>query len=92
MSIYEILGIIVAVISLLVNLAWAIQIQRAKRIIANALEFKQDYIEAIADQTLTDAERLKLAEHAIPIIEDVLAIFQTMSNAFWSIIGIVKRK
>jgi len=82
---------VVLVISVIVNIGWAVQIQRAKRIAQNALKLKDSYLAAIADKTITDEEKLAIANNTVPIIDDLAGIIQTMSNVFFRIFALLKK-
>jgi len=92
MSGYEIATIVLAVCTAIAGVSWATVKVRAKRIKNNGLKLKAQYQQAIADGTITDEERLQIADTAIAIIDDALSLLQTLQNLVMSVVGLFRRK
>ena len=70
---WELIGIILGV---LFAASWAAIIPICVSLWNSILKVKQDYIEFMSDNVLTDAERLHLADDVILVIKDASNIFQ----------------
>lgn len=91
MSIGDILAIVLGVIALIMGVSWVTIKTKADRIFSQAKELKADYDAAVVDGTITDAEKVQIAEHVINIIGDATDIWQMLENFIRGAAKIVKK-
>lgn len=91
MNWYLITTIILGVATVLLGVAWATLWTRGKRLWAGMLELRDDYKKAVADGTITDAEKAEIADDLIDIIDHATTLWQAIRGIIFNIIGIVKK-
>ena len=82
--------IILAVVAVLFAATWATIIPVCLSFWGKIKKVYADYKAAIADGTITDAERLQLADDVMQAIADAANIFQFVTNIINAIILILK--
>lgn len=92
MSVSEIWTLILAIVAALSLVGWATLYSRARSLIKNALELKKDYEDAVADGNITDAEKDKMVEHLIYMIQDVTAIYQSLYGVIIKLVALFRRR
>lgn len=92
MSVSEIWTLILAIVAVLSLVGWATLYSRARSLIKNALELKKDYEDAVADGNITDAEKDKMVEHLIYMIQDVTAIYQSLYGVIIKLVALFRRR
>jgi hypothetical protein len=92
MSVSEIWTLILGIVAVLSLVGWATLYSRARSLIKNALELKKDYEDAVADGNITDAEKDKMVEHLIYMIQDVTAIYQSLYGVIIKLVALFRRR
>ncbi len=85
---WETIGIILGV---LFAASWGVIIPVGVSLWNSILKVKQDYIEFMADNTLTDAERIHLADDVILVIKDASNIFQFIVTLIAAINAVIPK-
>ncbi len=92
MDAQTIVAIIFGIIALIVAIPFGVIKLKGKDVIQHAKNVKADYDKAVADGTITDVEKAKIADEAILLIQDLIDLWQIVENAIRNIAGIIKRK
>ena len=92
MYIFEVLTITFAVISILAGVSWGVLFTRGRKLWAGLKELRDDYLEAKIDGTITNEERLEIADDLITIIDHASNIWMVLENLLYTIGGIVRKK
>ncbi len=82
---------IVAIIGVLLITSWGIIIPTCISLWKSILKLKQDYQEFMVDNTLTDTERMHLADDIILVIKDATNIFQFFVNLIATIGAVIPK-
>ena len=92
MGAYEIATLVLAVAGLLAGVSW-IKIARDLRSVASAgRDLKRKYGQAIADGTITDAEKTIIADAAIVLIDSVAEVAKELTNIGLALKRIILRR
>jgi hypothetical protein len=83
--------ILFAVILVLTAASWGTAITLGKSMWKKLQKALADYKAAVADGTITDAERIQLANDIIDALSDAAQLWQFIENLVLSIAGVVKR-
>ncbi len=85
---WELIGIILGV---LFAASWGVIIPVCVSLWNSVLKTKQDYLNFMADGTLTDSERMHLADDVILVIKDASNIVQFIVNLIAAINAVIPR-
>lgn len=72
--------IICTVIGILAVASWALVIPSVVSLASKLKKVKEDYYKAIEDGSITDAEKITLADQVVAMIPDMMNIIQFLSN------------
>jgi heme oxygenase len=82
--------IVIAILAILFAVSWGTIIPVCISFWNNLKKVKADYDEAVGDGTITDAERVAIADDAMAAIKDASNIFQFITNLIKSILVVIQ--
>lgn len=80
MSGYEIATIVLAVVTLMAGVSWLTIISRAKSLVRNLKDIKDEYQAAIANGVISEDEKARIVQEAIEVMEDAISLWQNLVN------------
>ena len=90
MSVYQIIAVILGVLSIVSSVAWTRLWRKGKRIVKDARLIALQYRAAVADGRITDEEKKKIGETAVEIIESAADIWQALDNLVRELARVVR--
>ncbi len=96
MTIFEIATIILGAISIFAAVKWSNLKNKGANLFAELKAIREDYQTATQPDSeggiqITDAEKAKIADHAMKAINDAADIWQALDNLARSLAGIVRK-
>jgi len=91
MDISTIINIVLAVIAILAAVSWGIVYNRGRSLIKNLIELRDKYRAAVADNTITDLEKMGIANEAIQVIDDAIEVWQQLENLVRKLIPVFRK-
>lgn len=87
-----ILAIILGIFTILAGVSWAVLASRAKSIWKALQDLKANYLSAVADGVISDAEKAQIADNLIAIIGEATSIWQALQNVYTEILLLIQRR
>jgi hypothetical protein len=81
--------LILAIVTILFAASWGVAIPAAVSLWTKLKKVYADYKAAVADGTITDAERIQLANDVMDAIADATTIFQFVANLIAAIVKVI---
>ena len=91
MSIYQVIVIVLGILTVTSSIAWTRLWRKGRKIIKDARLIALQYRAAVADGRITDEEKRKIGETAVEIIETAADIWQALDNLVREIARVVKK-
>jgi len=82
--------LILAILTILFAVSWGVAIPATVSLWNKLKKVYADYKAAVTDGTITDAERIQLANDVMDAIADAATVFQFVANLINSILFIIK--
>lgn len=81
--------LILAIITILFAASWGVAIPAVVSLWSKLKKVYADYKAAVADGTITDAERIQLANDVMDAIADAATVFQFVANVISAIVKVI---
>ena len=81
--------IILAILTILFAVSWGVAIPETVSLWSKLKKVYADYKAAVADGTITDAERIQLANDVMDAIADAATVFQFVANLVAAIVKVI---
>ena len=83
--------LIISILVVLFAFSWAALFTQAKSLWSKLKQLKADYDAAVADGTVTDAEKTRIADDLMAMIGEFTNIFQMLASLVFQIGNIIKQ-
>ena len=91
MDFSEIWDIVILVIAILSTASWGVLFKKGRNVWKKLRELGNQYSEAVADDNISDEERIQIADTVVEIIIDTMSIWQALSNLVRAIIPVLRK-
>lgn len=89
---YQISTIVLAVFALLAGVSWGILFTQGRQLWAALQKLRDTYKQAVANGTITDAEKAEIADDLIDIIDHATSVYMVIYNLVIDVLSIISRR